>query len=166
MGKFRDKFKIRSSESIDRIDFDLNVGVVRVSGGVLRNFSRNEFVRIINHTAEGKPKIIRIIRARTGQGALSDNEIALQYDDRVKLNIRNAGDHVDLTLHTIPLIVAIWPFCASHSSPPYCRTVLAKRGACINRSAGWSSSGKSCVCRLLKACSLAFIEFKSYFNRN
>lgn len=117
MGKFRDKFKIRSSESIDRIDFDLNVGVVRVSGGVLRNFSRNEFVRIINHTAEGKPKIIRIIRARTGQGALSDNEIALQYDDRVKLNIRNAGDHVDLTLHTIPLIVAIWPFCASHSSP-------------------------------------------------
>ncbi len=114
------EFKVRSLEAIRTLIMDIDVGVVRVSGAFLTNNARrNSLIRISLLGEDGRKtaSIVRIVRAATGRSGLRANEIALQYDDRIKLGVKKAG-----TIHTLQIKpVNDWfglpPFLLGHSSP-------------------------------------------------
>lgn len=118
MSKLKATFKVKSLESVQRLATDYDVGIVRISGNQLSNhFKRNSFVRIQTCGKGDRKKITRIARALTGVDALKNDEIALQYDDRLALGIPNAGDRAELELISKPQWRAIWAYCSNHPSP-------------------------------------------------
>lgn len=113
------KFKVRSLEGIGTIAQDNDVGVIRVSGFLLRRLgSRNSLVRVAKLESGRRQKaLIRIVRAATGTHALRKDEIALQYDDRRELGIRQAGSIHVLSIEPVCEWRALPSFLLSHTSP-------------------------------------------------
>lgn len=125
-----DSFKVRSLESIGTLSLDIDVGVVRVSSSFLRkNSKRNSLVKItaLDRLGKRKASIVRIARAATGskvrngkvlkKKALKHDEIALQYDDRLLLDIRKLGSTHTLTVEKISFVYGVPQFLFKHSSP-------------------------------------------------
>lgn len=112
-------FKVRSLESINTINQDIDVGIVRVSGWRLKELgSRNSLVRVSTIKNGKKPKcLFRIARAKTGKHALKKNEIALQYDDRLLLGIDRADEFRMLSIKPVGQWWALIPFLFCHTSP-------------------------------------------------
>jgi len=112
------KFKVRSLESIGTLDRDNDVGVVRVSAALMRRIGeRNTLVRIsILHRGE-KKSVVRIMRAATGTRALLKDEVALQYDDRRTLGIKQAGTAHELEISPVNEWLALPAFLLGHPSP-------------------------------------------------
>lgn len=118
MSKLKRNFRVKSLESVGKLATDYDVGIVRISGNQLsNNFERNSYVKIQMCGEGTNKKITRIVRALTGEGALKNDEIALQYDDRLALGVSNAGESVELKLTKIPAWRAIWSYCSNHPSP-------------------------------------------------
>jgi hypothetical protein len=115
----RGVFKVCSLEKIGTIQQDFDVGVVRVSGALLRQLgTRNSMVRV-SVLENGKPQksLVRIIRAATGTKALRKDEIALQYDDRSELGIKKAGTCHSISIEPIGQWWGLPSFLLSHTSP-------------------------------------------------
>lgn len=123
----RGQFKIHSLERIGTLSQDIDVGVVRVPGIFLKRYAkRNSLVRIsmINDAGKKTKTIIRIVRAATGGKALRKNEIALQYDDRIELGIRKAGEMHTIEIESVSDWSGIWRFLLGHPSPLVRREVV------------------------------------------
>jgi hypothetical protein len=119
-GRIKDKFRVRSLESIGTRETDFDLGVVRVSGALLRKLGkRNILLRISRFEKNGKSRksIVRLVRAATGQRGLLKHEIALQYDDRAELGIRKAGTEHDIELTPISKWIGLPCFLLGHPSP-------------------------------------------------
>ncbi|MDE0006066.1 MAG: hypothetical protein OXQ29_25525 [Rhodospirillaceae bacterium] len=118
MKTIKGEFKVKSFEQIDTINQDFDVGVIRVAGCHLKDLgSRNALVRV-STTENGRTmSLIRIVRAKTGKSKLSENEIALQYDDRLALGIKKAGEVRTLSIQPIYQWLHLPRFLLSHTSP-------------------------------------------------
>lgn len=115
----RQTFLIVSLEKVGTIDQDLDVGVIRVSGALLRQLGgRDTLVKISKVTNDGsRVSIVRILRAATGKQALKIDEVALQYDDRRKLGIKRAGEEGELKIEQVGRWLGLPKFLIGHSSP-------------------------------------------------
>lgn len=115
----RRSFRVASLERVGTIAQDLDVGVVRVSGALLRELGgRDSLVKITaNPDGSDRPSMVRILRAATGTRALAKTEIALQYDDRRKLGIKRAGATCDIELRPVGRWLSLPSFLLGHSSP-------------------------------------------------
>ena len=114
--RFEHLFNYDSSYSTGYAD----VGVIRVSGAFLRkNTKRNALLRItlVDEDGRRKKSIVRIVRAATGRPALRENEIALQYDDRIELGIRKAGTTHTLEFKPVHDWLGLPIFLLGHPSP-------------------------------------------------
>ena len=112
--------KVHSLEAIGTLNQDIDVGVIRVSGVFLkRHAKRNSLVRVslIDKAGRKKKSIVRIVRAATGIKALLKNEIALQYDDRIELGIKQAGTVHTLEIEPVNDWLGIPKFLLGHPSP-------------------------------------------------
>jgi hypothetical protein len=108
-------FKVQSLEGIGTDHIDLDKGVIRVSKNTLRELGgRNSLVRITNSSGA---TMVRSVRAKTGQNALSDNQIALQYEDRLHIGVKDAGTEFELTIERINPVLGIIAFNWNHTSP-------------------------------------------------
>jgi hypothetical protein len=118
-------FTVKSLTSIKKIDQDSDIGVVRVSTSfITKHAKRNALLKITNMDCiDSKAKsIVRIARAYT----LKENEIALQYDDRLKLGINKAGDVHRLQINQVNILRGLLPFLWNHTSPlVHLQTALA-----------------------------------------
>lgn len=112
-------FVVYSLEKIGTLTQDHDVGVIRVSGSLLRKLGgRNALVRVIaHHESESDRSIIRILRAATGSKALRRSEIALQYDDRRSLGIKQAGVEQMISIQSVGSWRGLPSFLISHTSP-------------------------------------------------
>ena len=114
------QLKVRSLEAIGTLSQDIDVGVIRVPGIFLkRHAKRNSLVRVslIDEDGRRKKSIIRIVRAATGTKALLKNEIALQYDDRIELGIKQAGTIHTLEIEPVHDWFSVPKFLLGHPSP-------------------------------------------------
>ena len=113
------KFRVFSLEKLGTLNQDLDVGVVRVPAVVMRSVAkRNSLVRIsVMEGSVRKKSLVRIIRAATGEGALKNNEIALQYDDRRTLGIPSVGSERTLEIKRVHEWTHLPAFLLRHSSP-------------------------------------------------
>lgn len=107
-------FSVKSLEGIGTDHIDLDKGVVRVSQKTLKELGeRNSLVKITNSSGA---TIVRIVRAKTGRNALSDNQIALQYEDRLHIGVKDAGTEIELTIERINSFLGIIAFNWNHTS--------------------------------------------------
>ena len=114
-------FTVFSLESLSTANQDLDVGVVRVSAHRLRCLGgRGSLVKIMRTDSKKTKPIVRIIRAATGNGrALRHDQIALQYDDRLALGIKEIGAcySYNLELERVHDWFSLPKFLLGHSSP-------------------------------------------------
>jgi hypothetical protein len=115
---------VRSLESVGTWHSDIDMGVVRVAGALLApSGGRNSLVRIsmLDEDNSPGPSIVGIVRAATGAGgkraALTNDQIALQYDDRVKLGIKKVGTKHKMRIEAVNRWRGIPHFLLGHSSP-------------------------------------------------
>lgn len=110
---------VRSLEKTGTFAQDHDVGVIRVSAGLLRKLGgRNALVRVTAHHEDASDmSLIRVLRAATGKTALHLNEIALQYDDRRSLGVMRAGAEQMVSIKPIGAWKGLPGFLMSHTSP-------------------------------------------------
>lgn len=113
------EFTIKSLEGIETINQDMDVGVVRVSSCRLQELgARNSLVRVSIIAENGSKKsLIRIVRAKTGEKALKNYQIALQYDDRLALGIKNSDESRKLSIEPVREWLWLPSFLLWHTSP-------------------------------------------------
>lgn len=113
------EFKVRSLEAIDTIGQDADVGVIRVAGAHLEELGgRNALVRVcVVRNGRTVKSRVRIVRAKTTKPALKEDEIALQYDDRLALGINRAGEMERLAIKKVWQWPALVCFLLFHTSP-------------------------------------------------
>ena len=113
------EFRIQSFEKTQTLTQDIDQGVIRVSGASLGELGgRNSLVRVsVIEDGCVKKSIVRIVRAATGEGALTNEQVAMQYDDRVNLGIQNVGTTVDLKIEPVNEWLGLPQFLLGHSSP-------------------------------------------------
>lgn len=112
-------FAIHSLEKLNTVNQDLDVGVVRVSACLLRCLGgRGSLVKITPfEPTENTRSIVRIIRAATGENALTKDQIALQYDDRLALGVKKVGACHKLKLKPVHNWLSLPKFLLGHPSP-------------------------------------------------
>ena len=110
---------MRSLEGIGTLDQDIDVGVIRVSGFLLRKLgSRNSLVRVSTVENGRRTKsLIRIVWAATGSRALRKDKGALQYDDRRELGIKQVDSIHAILIEPVCEWLALPSFLLSHASP-------------------------------------------------
>lgn len=114
----RGEFKVHSLESRGTLIQDGDVGVIRVPATMLSKVGgRNSLVKVSVVRDERSKSHIRIARALTGKHALRNDEVALQYDDRADLGIRDAGAVCTLVIKPVNEWLALPRFLLGHSSP-------------------------------------------------
>lgn len=115
----RRKFHVQSLEKIGTIAQDLDQGVIRVAGSLLRELGgRNTLVKIsVIVGGRAEKSIVRILRAATGQSGLTADRVALQYDDRLFLGVDRAGEPCELSIRRVNEWTALPIFLLRHSSP-------------------------------------------------
>lgn len=129
--------KVKSFQYTGTLESDRDVGAIRINGmrlSQLKNAgepsARNVLVRVTK-IQDGKrgPSIVRIARAATPsktkvatdpdfRKALNSDEIAMQYDDRIILGIKDAGSTYELIVERHPFpVIGYWNYLWNHSSP-------------------------------------------------
>ena len=114
-----ERIEVRSLQCIGTINQDVDVGVVRVAGARLKKLGgRNALVRVSTIQNGRRVKsIVRIVRAQTNDPALKTDQIALQYDDRLALDISSVGDRHELLIERVWQWPALPCFLLFHTSP-------------------------------------------------
>ena len=119
--QFEGKLKVHSLTRIGTLDSDHDVGVVRVSGAFLTKYTRrHSLLKICVLNDEGKEgrSIVRVARAATrGDKALGSDEIALQYDDRLELGIKDVGTAHKFRIKRVNDWLGLPQFLLGHPSP-------------------------------------------------
>jgi hypothetical protein len=133
----KEKFEVCALEKLGTTDQDIDQGVIRVAGSKLSKLGgRNALVKItvvqkgespkqeqepkLEPKSKSKPKpkpIIRIVRAATGEGGLSGQQIALQYDDRNMLGITSLREEYEIKIEPVSEWLGLPGFLLGHSSP-------------------------------------------------
>jgi hypothetical protein len=116
--KITQQFRVKSLQGIDTDYLDLDKGVVRISQQILSKFgNRNILIRLSNQSGG---TITRIARAFHGED-YSDDQIAIQFEDRLELGLslwRSAMPQTyELTLETVPYPLGLIAFNFKHTSP-------------------------------------------------
>lgn len=104
---------LRSFHDINTHPQDIDTGVVRLPQNMAHIANRGDLVRLT--TKDGK-SIVRIVRYGTGSTRLGDDEIAIQYDDRVELGLRRV-DACELTITKVSDWGGLYHFFKTHPAP-------------------------------------------------
>lgn len=131
----KEKFEVCALEKLGTTSQDIDQGVIRVAGSKLSKLGgRNALVKITvvqkgepskqeqeqEQELKSKPKpkpIKRIVRAATGEGGLSGQQIALQYDDRNMLGITSLREEYEIKIEPVNEWLGLPGFLLGHSSP-------------------------------------------------
>lgn len=117
MGEKSGEFKIRSLTAIKVPKADYDSGIIRVPNKWISNyFPRGSLVKI-KHQPESGGKAIKLTRIVRGSRRLKDDEIALQYDDRLELGLSRAGKTLKLEIKSVNIPLGVFPFLFKHTSP-------------------------------------------------
>jgi hypothetical protein len=136
-GRIIGSFKIRSFDYMETLRTDQDNGVIRISKRTFDMLAkakngtlRNSFLKITVFGAQGERKsLVRIVRASISpefmktrpkadlRKPLLDDEIGLQYDDRVSLGVINAGEIRSIELKQVNYLTNFLSFALTHTSP-------------------------------------------------
>lgn len=106
-------FTILSFKDIDTHPQDIDSGVIRLPQDLLPDAKRGDLVKI---TTENGKSIVRIVRRGMGSSKLEDNQVAMQYDDRVELGLRRTPE-ANLTITKISDWLGLYRFFKTHPAP-------------------------------------------------